>query len=235
MTKRIKFIPNYESINEYIDFPKPAKYFIPDWYKKSTRFMDGNKYTINESNIPDIKSCIPFLDSLSSGYIQTIWFDIQVESDNDHAFLKWNNSGLENVWGTRLEDTARHMPKPNDVTKDHYIFKYPYSIKTPPGYSTIFTQPFNRFDSPFIALTGIVDTDTLITNGNYPIFIRKNYSGVVRANTPILQMIPFKRDSWVSNVEEYENNKDYLKQLSNKIACQYGYYKNFIWKRKEYN
>jgi hypothetical protein len=235
VAKKVKFIPNYPNIDGYISPPVPAKSLVPQWYKKSTRFKSGNTFSLKDE--VDIKSCVPFFDALTSGYIQTTWMDIEINSDDEYAKLMFKYNGIENedTFGLRPEDTARYMPKPFGSTKDHYIFRYPYSILTPPGYSTIFTQPFNRFDSPFIALTGIVDTDTLLHNGNYPIFIRKNFSGVVPAGTPILQMIPFKRDNWESTTDNFSSHKDYFSKLSMTIASRYGYYKNFVWKKKYYN
>lgn len=234
MTKKIRFIPNYSDTDGYIEPPVPAKSIVPEWYKKSNRFRKGNTYTMEDDNATDIKSCIPFFDALTSGYIQRTWFDIQVDSDEEHAKLKWKFDA-HNTFATRAEDTAKRMTKPFYSTKDHFIFHYPYSIITPPGYSTLFTNPFNQFDSPFTALTGIVDTDTLITNGNYPIFVRKNFFGIVPSGTPILQMIPFKRDSWKSFVEDFKFFEHDLYNIGRKIAGTYGYYKKNIWKKKEYS
>lgn len=232
--KKIEFVPNSKDIELHVDPPQPAKNVIPSWYKKSTRFFDGNEYTMKDGNSPDIKSCIPFFDSLSAGYIQKTWFDIQVDSSSDSAMLKWSTDLFNDTFDTRPKETARHMPKPDWVTDDHFIFRYPYSIKTPPGYSTLFVQPFNRFDTPFFALSGIVDTDTLINNGNYPIFIKKNFFGVVPSGTPILQMIPFKRDSWESSAATFAENEIFLSTMYEKIKSCYGFYKKNIWKKKEY-
>lgn len=231
----IKFVPNTKDIELYVDPPTPAKNTIPTWYKNSTRFFDGNEYTMSEENIPDIKSCMPFFDALSSGYIQKTWFDIHIDSSGPETFLKWNPNLFNETFSLRPKETAKHMPKPHGSTDDHFIFRYPYSVKTPPGYSTLFTQPFNRFDSPFIAMSGIVDTDTILNNGNYPIFVRKNFIGVVPSGTPILQMIPFKREDWASSVDEFEKNSLSLSIVYEKIRNSYGFYKKNIWKKKDYS
>lgn len=232
--KKISFIPNSQIIFDVVEPPIPSKKIIPEWYKKSTRFFDGNEYTMKNENIADIKSCIPFFDSISSGYIQNTWFDIQVESFGEEVSLRWRAEEFDDTFSTRPVETAKHFPKPEGVFNSHFVFRYPYSIKTPPGYSTLFTQPFNRFDTPFIALTGIVDTDTLITNGNYPIFIKKGFSGVINSGTPILQMIPFKRDDWFSEKENFNENENALSIIYHKIKNSYGFYKKNIWIKKEY-
>ena len=43
--------------------PKPASRFIPDEYKKLERFYNGNLHD------PTLKTCMPFLDSMTAGYI----------------------------------------------------------------------------------------------------------------------------------------------------------------------
>ena len=43
--------------------PRPASRFIPDEYKKLKRFKDDNQHH------PTVKTCVPFLDSMTMGYI----------------------------------------------------------------------------------------------------------------------------------------------------------------------
>lgn len=235
MSKKIKFIPNSQFIDDCIDPPVPARKMIPEWYKKSTRFYKGNEYELKdkEENFMDIKSCIPFFDSLNSGYIQKLWFDIYIESDDTNAELHCRIDDNK-IINRRPDTSSKHFPTPYWCAKSKFTFLYPYSVLTPPGYSTIFTQPFNQFESPLLFLTGVVDTDVLIQNGNYPFFVRKNFKGVVKAGTPIIQMIPFKRESWKSSKDSFENNSLDLNRIKLRVAEVYGYYKNNIWNRKEY-
>jgi hypothetical protein len=80
----------------------------------------------------------------------------------------------------------------------------PWAIKTPPGYSCLITQPFHR-DLPFTILPGIVDTDTYPVPINFPCVLSNiEFEGLIPAGTPLAQIIPFKRDSWIS---EYDNRK----------------------------
>ena len=235
LSKKIKFIPNSQFIDDCIDPPVPARKTIPEWYKKSTRFRDGNKYELKdtEKNFMDIKSCVPFFDSLNSGYVQKLWFDIYIESDENNAEI-YCRTDQNNIIARRPDISSKHFPTPYWCAKTKFTFVYPYSLLTPPGYSTIFTQPFNQFDSPLVFLTGIVDTDILVTNGSYPFFVRKNFKGVVKAGTPIIQMVPFKRDSWKSSKDKFKNNSIELNRIKLRVSEIYGYYKNNIWNRKEY-
>ena len=48
------------------------------------------------------------------------------------------------------------------------------------------------------ALPGIVDTDRSPQPINFPFFIKKNFVGTIEVGTPVVQLIPFKRDDWKS-------------------------------------
>ncbi len=61
--KQIKFIATDKEMLDIWPHPRPASRFIPEEYKKLERFTEGN---IHE---PTVKVCIPFLDSLTAGYI----------------------------------------------------------------------------------------------------------------------------------------------------------------------
>ena len=234
MSKIVKFVPNSEFIDNHVEPPVPARKSIPDWYKKTTRFNKNNEYVIpDKENYTDIKSCIPFFDSLNIGYVQRLWFDIYIESDDNDAEISCLLD-TNNIINRRPDNSARNFPTPYWCAKTKFTFSYPYSVLTPSGYSTIFTQPFNQFDTPLVFLTGVVDTDTLIHNGNYPFFVKKNYKGVVKAGTPIIQMIPFKREQWASRKDNYDNHSLSLDQIKLKVKEVYGYYKSNIWNRKEY-
>jgi antitoxin (DNA-binding transcriptional repressor) of toxin-antitoxin stability system len=69
--------------------------------------------------------------------------------------------------------------------------------------------------------------------GNFPFYIRKGFSGVIEAGTPIAQIIPIKREPWkaisdLDIIKDAERNH----KLSNKSMI--GWYKQNIWQRKSY-
>jgi len=51
--------------------PVPAKELIPKWYKDLSRYSVGDKINISEDGAANmsVKACMPFLDTLTSGYI----------------------------------------------------------------------------------------------------------------------------------------------------------------------
>jgi hypothetical protein len=108
-----------------------------------------------------------------------------------------------------------------------------WCIQTPKGYSSIFMHPINRIDLPFYTLGGVIDTDKWGEAGNHPFLLKKNWEGIIPKNTPIIQVIPFKRENWNSEVD---NNMmpEYLKQLNRRDSYLKDYYKKFGWSSKNY-
>ena len=233
----IKFIPTEKKYELIIDPPKPASDFIPEWYKKINSHLTDEKvhrYPINnfghESNLT-VKRCLPFFDTMTSGYIATLPCDIVfVDPNKYHNRVIWDVS-FDPV-GSHGPEQIKGMPLPKDKT---YLLKWNFQfiIKTPPGYSCYFFHPKYKFDLPFLTLDGIVDTDTHPVSVNFPFLINTNFMGKISKGTPICQIFPFKRENWKMNIEKYnKKNKfamDYLK-----LTVDHSYKKRF-WKKKEYN
>ena len=75
--KKIQFTAIEE---EYVDVwphPKPAGHFIPDDYKKLERHRDKNLHH------PTVKTCMPFLDAMTAGYIIPFDQDYFIDSVAD--------------------------------------------------------------------------------------------------------------------------------------------------------
>ena len=108
-------------------------------------------------------------------------------------------------------------------------------LKTPKGYSTLFIHPMNQIDLPFYSLGGIVDTDTYPVPVNFPFFVKKSFSGIIYADTPIIQAIPFKREAWESSIDEMKPNSIPIDFENSRLNPPFNYYKRKYWKRKRYS
>jgi hypothetical protein len=215
---------------EFIDGLQPAKSFIPDWYRESERFAGGKMKIVNGSANHAVKLCMPFLDSLTSGYIFTLWTDVVVEQTDLGPKLQWRSGPDPIEQRPRINDK---LPTPAGHHDNHYAWRTIFQFETPPGYSAIITHPFNRFDLPFTTLTGIADSDASVGRGNLPFYLKKDFEGIIPAGTPILQVIPFKREDWISEKDDsiYSNARE--NELGTMRRAS-GWYKNFKWKRKSY-
>jgi hypothetical protein len=210
--KEIEFSSHEDYFALKEDYPIPSKLNIPEWYKNL-------EHTILNKTV---KGCMPFLDSLTVGYIlkmpQDFYIRHNVDNKNEkgevfkdsfqtfglheqtqmlHAKYINLNSGLDihppkQVEGSPFIDKNKNLP--------FYKILNPWKIKTPKGYSCLFVPPLNNSDDRFSIIPAIVDTDTFINEINFPIIINGDkyptLETTIKKGTPYVQIIPFKRDSW---------------------------------------
>lgn len=226
--KKINFFPKSRETVQLVDTPEPSRNFIPDWYKKIPAF-ENNKIEINQFGAANktMKMCVPFSDSFNMGYIQKTWSDIYVESIGGNVRYAYSSS--QKIMEHR-EKTD--FPIPEDYYPVEFMWKINWVPQLPKGYSIIYTHPFNRVDLPFYSLTGIVDSDKFKyeSQGNHPFFIKSNFSGIIPAGTPFIQMIPIKRESWEKEILPYDENKSRYGDLT--LKKFWGYYKKNYWEKK---
>lgn len=233
----IKFRPMHEQ-HKYTFQIQPSSKHIPDWYKKMPLFFDnpGTVLTGGNGNIETnltVKACSPFFDTFLSGYMVTTNAEIEFSLENNQETVRWRNPvdllSSHNI--VQLGD----MPAPVDCSSEVFKWIFYYRIETPKGYSCIFTHPLNRHDLPFRTFSGIVETDSYVLPVQFPFqFIKPNTkSFILPIGTPIVQVIPFKRENWKSEKLEYdkqiENNGKY--ELFKKVFRSY---KTQYWQKKTY-
>jgi len=238
--KKIKFTAKSEFYNS-CPKPVPASKLIPDWFKKAKRYGEGECpiHTLDSGNNTTnltVKTCVPFLDTLTSGYFILSWCDIYVETldDINDVNFKWTTA-MDTPINTHHYNQIETLPVANNLVGGiPFKFNTPWFIETPPGYSVLITHPLNRFEDRWEILSGIVDTDQYQGQINFPfIWKKKNFKGTIPAGTPIAQVIPFKRDDWEMELsdtvpEKYHGN---LNMLINRFE---NVYKDNWWKKKKY-
>ncbi len=229
--KTIRFTPATKQIDMCLDAPKPASEHVPEWYRHSQRFTNGKMESSPGGLNKDIKLCVPFLDAMISGYCIELASDIFIERNNNGVgFL---SQGEIEVFKMRPKDTASLLPRPSGTDFDMYAWTGIWGTETPKGYSSLFVHPLNRFDLPFITTSGIIDSDKHTTTGEIPFFLKQGFEGIIPAGTPIVQIIPFKREEWVSQKDPYDEAVAERKSFEiNKHLV--GAYRKLSWQRKSY-
>lgn len=233
--KNINFYPWSEfGINK--DFsPAPAYRFIPKWLSSMSRFFNNEKKpritAESEINV-SVKGCPPFVDSMLSGYIIPLPADVMIEKNQNGSFDFLWKSDIKLVTGH-----AKEQISPRQVSKEYHDepFKWinHWSIELPAGYSALFTHPLNRTDLPFHTLSGIVDSDSYKMPIHFPFFLKQDFEGVIPAGTPIVQIIPLKREPWSHKVFAFSKKKVDL--ITSKFrSFVFSGYKKAYWNRKEY-
>jgi hypothetical protein len=247
--KEIEFSAHEDYFAQKEDYPILTKLNIPEWYKKLDHTI------LNKT----VKGCMPFLDTLMSGYLLKISQDFNVRHNVDNknekneefkdSFQTFGlhsmsqllyaksinlNAGLDThslkqVEGSPFIEKNKNLP--------FYKILNPWKIKTPKGYSCLFVPPLNNADDRFSIIPGIVDTDTFPNEINFPIIINGDKYPVlettIKKGTPYVQIIPFKRDSWKMTVKPRKQ-----KEIQNSYLF-YGFkllniYKDKYWNKKSW-
>jgi hypothetical protein len=245
--KEIEFSAHEDYFALKEDYPIPAKLNIPEWYKNLDHIVSNKT----------IKGCMPFLDTLTSGYLlkmpQDFYVRHNVDSKNKneetvkdsfqtyglHTQAQWINakqinlnSGLDchpikQLEGSPLLDKNKNLPI--------YKILNPWKIKTPKGYSCLFVSPLNNSDDRFSIVSGIVDTDSYINEVNFPIIINGDkypvLETIIKKGTPYVQIIPFKRDSWKMIVKSREQKEIQSSRIFYGLKL-INNYKDKYWKKK---
>ena len=234
---------DYVALKE--DYPTPIKLNIPEWYKKLNHSIEKET----------VKGCMPFLDTLTSGYLLKTPQDFYVrhnvinikgKPDSFQIFALHDfkeilfkkslnlNTGV-NVHTIEQLENSPYVEKNKNLP--FYKIMNPWKIKTPKGYSCLFVPPLNNSDDRFSIIPGIVDTDTFPNEINFPIVINGDKYPILEDNikkgTPYVQIIPFKRDSWKMTIISRETNEIKNSRLFLKLSLL-NVYKDKYWKKKSW-
>lgn len=226
---------------EYIPIVKPSKNYVPEWYAKTPMFV-GDKQSVNKWGMnPALRACVPFLDAFLTGYTVELWTDLIVQQSIKGSVISWPGQTEESgpdVWQPitlRNSEITDPMPIPFGYENKHYAWNNPHLIKTPPGYSILVTQPLNRYDTPFLTMSAVIDCDKdLLSSGRIPFFIREGFEGLIPKGTPIYQIVPIKREKW-EREESPQLQKDNRRRLWQVGSVVTGWYRNNLWVKKEYH
>jgi hypothetical protein len=180
---------------------------------------------------------------LSSGYIIKTPFDIYIDTTGDtpqfdipetmKVFVSLGNKAL-----TGSHDLKQVAGYPFDNDKYiEYLFRVNvvWTVETDPGYSTLFIQPQHQEVSPLFAISAIIDTDTYPSDGLMSFLVKKNFKGVLPKGTPLLQIIPFKREEYKSEYIETQEKVSQVKNIGLQVRSVFNSgYKRFLWHKKSY-
>lgn len=234
-TQNIKFTDTIGVPEEY--YPVPASRLIPDWYKELDSYVGGEKKPdgTGKRRITG-KRCMPMFDAMSSGYIISTYTDLWISRVPDQDGI------LQTQYEWAHFNPIEFHPKiqlPEHPYATEHKGPYPkwvnaWSIITPPGYSTLFISPLHR-ETPFITFPGVVDTDTFYAPVSFPfVFKDAKFEGLIPAGTPIIQVIPFKREKWKNQVGGQEEYKQQLAARTKVLSLFFDSYKKQFRKPKEY-
>lgn len=222
---------------------KRASDVMPEWYKKiPMRFNIGAKEDLT------IKACVPFLDSISTGYflVTTQDYHFGTNEDGSYFFKSERVVDKKGDYYISMHPGIQIDGMPTGKEFLEYVFKWdnPYLIKTPKNYGILFVSPINRTDLPFQSFSGFVDTDKFFMPVLFPFMMKNNFQGLIPKGTPVIQIIPIEMKEWkfiekINPPDHFIHEMNYVKNkyiqarvVDKKVVG--GIYKKFHRKIKKY-
>ena len=228
--KLIKF--KHQIGNDFVVPIVPASKVLPGWYKNMLpRYPKQGQQPFDA---PTVKSCMPFFDALVQGYIIPLWVDLYVttginEEGVAYPIFTWGMHGEETITSHQSMQTL-DVPMMEQSLGGGPAFKFlsPWVIETPKNYSTLFVPPLNNAHPFFQVVSAIVSTDNYPNVINFPFIWTgpEDWEGILPQGTPIVQLIPFKRDDFrhdISAITEADMNRlnSVVRALGNSFQGRY--------------
>jgi hypothetical protein len=178
--------------------PSLALLGLPDWFKA----MPASAFSsVMQTEQLTVKKCPPFIDAMTHGFLIPLVTDLKIEDGAFSWDFEMPGGAITSYSRSPLDfhDSAQVAGTPL-FKDDTFVIKFNnfWTIESPPGYSLLVTHPVNRYDLPFVTLTGLIDTDLYKDNFiNFPArWHDHSFRGVLPKGTPVAQCIPVKRELW---------------------------------------
>lgn len=215
-----------------LDIPKPGNKHIPEWYRTAESFPMGKKIpTTDGTPYATVKRCKPVYDALTAGYIITTHTDLHITQEGGLPMYHWitDEPAIQFQPKFQIEGVPELKGEIAGTRLNH-----PWSIKTPRGWSVLVMQPAYR-ETPFNVIPGIVDTDKYRAPFNTFFTLKDpNFTGIIPAGTPYAQIIPIKRENWISKAGGPKELLEYNILIAKMKTVYFDRYRDFWWSRKSY-
>ena len=207
----------------------PANKILPEWFKNLPPKI---KHT-GVADAGTVKRCPGIMRYLSYGYVIRTWADVTITTDMKHNNIHFEYSEDESHGGRKNVFKYFGLGKPislmtetsfgNDAPYPNFYFKnvlkwaVGWYAWLPKGYDLWFAPLQYDFNPNFTASTGILDT-RITEQLNVQVFWHPTEEKVfIPAGTPLVQLIPIKRDSLDFHIEDDED-KFHEARLKEKFA-----------------
>ena len=239
--EKILFLAN-PGHSHYVDLapPKPAKEFMPTWYKQLqrewTELRDGDHGVWKDATwngVPykdnSLKKCPTVKDIMFSGYIIPLWLDLSIHFTEETGFDWYNKHAFEDTITYHSPHSIGSMPINDGSWNTAMKFSNPWDIITPPGWSVLIMSPWYHRNWEIEIMPSVVETDSY-HQMNIPFLYHGQGERTFRQGMPLIQVIPYKRsgfdlDDYESRVMDEEEKNYYDKSRAAERTRQNGWYR----------
>lgn len=210
--------------------PRPAKDFLPQWWRKLAPVTPQAISPTN--NGLTIKRCMPVLDAMSLGWVLPLAATVRLE-------IKDGGKTLDAGWDFErtmvsfhaADQVAGHPRLPRPPAKFHNY----WTIRTPKGWSCLFTPLLNGADAVVEIVSGVVDTDAYHAHIHFPFFpVAPDGRYTLERNYPLVQIVPFNRSALTSVVRaETEEERAARERILRATQAGDGWYREQVRAKRD--
>ena len=168
---------------------RPASEFIPEKFSNLPSSLKKGAY--QKENIYSVKICPGLQDYIGSGFVITAWCDIHFKIQNGHPETVYSDPELQ---------ASYHPPQQmGNFLDTKFPIRTPVKLDNPwVTYSkddwSIMYLPMHFHENPYFeAIPGVIDHDKGPGRSPLNIMLKTHEDFVIKQGTPLVQMIPFKR------------------------------------------
>jgi hypothetical protein len=197
----ISIVEGLETIEECL--PRPAKNFIPQWFKDIPSKLED---TVT------VKNCPSFPDYFSQGYIIPMWTDVKMSLKDEAP--KFEVSAKRFSFDIHPSKQMLDYKKANfNGVEGQFVFKAtsPWRIITPPGWSVLQLPLFYHFNQEWSVLPGVIDTDIHSEINQQILYHGDGKEVTIKCGDPFVLYIPFKRSEILKHEVRYQTQEEYKK------------------------
>jgi len=184
------------------------------------------------------KMCTPMYDTFTTGYIIPLWADVEIRQVDGIPNFFWRTEAYQferhGGWGRGGNDGMTGLTTPDGYSPLVFKWMNGWDFRTPKGYSCLVTDPYANENSPFKAIGAVLDSDKLKLSILPPFWVKEGFEGIVEKGTPMVQVIPFKRESWKANYSSLKEGEYKLMEEAGFNAHIRNHYKRFVWTKKDF-
>ena len=199
---KIQFISTVEGLETIEEcLPRPAKNFIPQWFKNIPSQVED---TVT------VKNCPSFPDYFSQGYIIPMWSDVKMNFVDNVPKIELSAKRFSFDFHANAKMLNYKKATFNGI-EGQFVFKTvcPWRIITPPGWSVLQLPLFYHFNQEWSVLPGVIDTD-IHTEINQQVLYHGNGKEVtIKCGDPFVLYIPFKRSNKLKHEIRYQTLEEY--------------------------
>lgn len=235
----ISFNSTYPKLIDIFPEPEPASKNLPGWYKSQPAYFNNDKTVVNGSQKLTVKKCVAFFDVISSGYILKSPVDIHIDTTGENPIFEISPQFKQlkiPLIANHSSEQISHYPIDKETELEFLLrINMVWVVSTSKGYSCLFLNPQHHDSSPLKAVSAIIDTDEFYSDGLFSFVVKKGFKGIIKKGTPLVQVIPFKRENWTSHINQNFDVNNELRHQRFKIRTIFnGGYKKYFWKKKVY-